>query len=246
MSGSNTAPICPCQEFVHPAVIYNAPGLASISYSPGDYLAFRHALLRALPDETELVQVWRPGAEGDLAVQMVEWWAYLSDVLGFYNERIAIESYLRTATLPESVNRLIQVLGYRPRPALGSRGTLAALLTKNGSILLPKGLQIQSKPGPGKQPQMFELDADTTVATPDLVSARPVPQQPSLVSSSSSSAGDAGRLLLEGRSAASRLARSCCSPMPRRCKARLPRILPGCRSQAPHREPMPTVSRSPR
>ena len=38
---------------------------------------------------------WQPGAEGDLAVQMVEWWAYLADILTFYNERIANEAYPR-------------------------------------------------------------------------------------------------------------------------------------------------------
>ena len=60
---------------------------------------------------------------------MVEWWAYLADILTFYNERIANEAYLGTAQLPESVNHLVQLLGYRPQPALGRKGQLAALLT---------------------------------------------------------------------------------------------------------------------
>ena len=59
---------------------------------------------------------------------MVEWWAYLADVLTFYNERIANQAYLGTADLPESVNRLIQLLGYRPRPAIGATGMVAALV----------------------------------------------------------------------------------------------------------------------
>ncbi len=106
---------------------------------------------------------------------MVEWWAYLADILTFYNERIANQDYLRTADLPESVNRLIRVLGYRPRPGIGATGTLAALLSKQLPLQLPKGLQIQSKPGPGQQPQIFELDADTTINPPDAVSADPAP-----------------------------------------------------------------------
>jgi predicted phage baseplate assembly protein len=208
MSGSSTAPICPCGGFIHPAVVYNGPGLTKISYSPGDYLAFRHALLQALSDENELsrrsggqlIPTWRPAPEGDLAVQMIEWWAYLCDILGFYNERIATQAYLRTADLPESVNRLIQLLGYRPRPALGSHGTLAALLTGRGPITLPQGMQIQSKPGPGKQPQFFELDADTVAGTPDDVTARPVPQRQSLFSAAAQGqANQPGQLLLAGK-----------------------------------------------
>ena len=190
--GTSTAPICPCGTVAFPQVIYNPPGLRTIAYRPGEYVGFRHALLRALPGETELTQIvngqlaqlWRPGAEGDLAVQMVEWWAYLCDVLTFYNERIANQAYLGTADLPESINRLIQILGYRPRPALGARGTLAALLTGTKPLTLAKGFQVQSKPGPGQQPQTFELDADTTVQKPDVVSAQTQPaSQPALPAS---------------------------------------------------------------
>jgi hypothetical protein len=149
-------------------VIFNPPGRTQIDYRAGDYVSFRHVLLRGLPGETELtrvtggrlVQLWRPGARGDLAVQMIEWWAYLADVLTFYNEQIAGEAYLRTAGLPESVNRLIRLLGYRPRPGIGATGLLAAVLNPDTPVTLPKGFAIQSKPGPGKEPQVFELDAE--------------------------------------------------------------------------------------
>jgi Baseplate J-like protein len=170
---SNT-PICPCGGLAVPLTISNPPGRNSISYRVGDYISFREALLRPRPGETELTN-WRPSASGDLAVQMVEWWAYLADILTFYNERIANEDYLRTAELPESVKRLILVLGYRPRPGIGATGTLAALLSSPKPITLPQGFQVQSKPGPGKQPQIFELGAATLVQPPDVVAADPVP-----------------------------------------------------------------------
>ncbi len=57
---------------------------------------------------------------------------------------------------------------------------LAALINKPGLFTLPQSFQIQSKPGPGKQPQIFELDADTTVGAPDAISADP-PPNPALV-----------------------------------------------------------------
>ena len=166
--------ICPCDTLVHPQVISNPAGRNVIAYRVGDYLAFREALLRSRDGEIELAN-WRPGAQGDLAVQMMEWWAYLADILTFYNERIANEDYLRTALLPESVQRLIRILGYRPRPGIGATGTLAALMTGSKPITLPSGFQIQSKPGPGKQPQIFELGAKTLVESPDVISSDPVP-----------------------------------------------------------------------
>src|SRR5437764_2987086 len=157
--------ICPCDTFVHPQVIFNSPGRNVLAYRPGDYRTFRHALLLSRPDEIEL-QNWHPSAKGDLALQMVEWWACLADILTFYNERIANQDYLRTADLPESVQRLIRVLGYRPRPGIGATGTLAALMSGPKPFTLPQGFQIQSKPGPGQQPQVFELNADTLIQPP--------------------------------------------------------------------------------
>jgi hypothetical protein len=181
---------CPCGAVVHPWVVFNPPNQPTIGYRVGDYAAFRHALLRALPDETELtqtidgstIQVWRPGAQGDLAVQMIEWWAYLGDVLTFYNERIATQAYLSVADLPESANRLIQILGYRPRPGIGSSVTLAALLNTTKPVTLPQGFKVQSKPGPGQKPQVFELSLATVLQKPDRVSARTVPTSAPLLS----------------------------------------------------------------
>ena len=93
-----TTPNCPCDVFEPWQVIANTPGLSSLQYRVGDFLTFRHQLLLPLPYEQELIN-WRPSAKGDLALQMVEWWAYLADILTFYNERIANQSYLRTADL---------------------------------------------------------------------------------------------------------------------------------------------------
>lgn len=168
------APICPCDVFVHPTVPHNLAGLDNLTYRVGDYTAFRHALLRSLPGEIELVD-WRPSARGDLALQMMEWWAYLADILTFYNERIANDSYLRTADLPEDVRRLIRLLGYRPRPGIGAHGWVAALSNSPGSLSLPRGFPIGSKPGPGKQPQTFELNQDITLTTLGAVAVDPVP-----------------------------------------------------------------------
>ena len=128
--GNQTEAICPCGTFIHPRVILNPSGRDAISYRVGDYTTFRHALLQARPSEAELtrtdgtriVQIWRPGASGDLAVQMVEWWAYLADVLTFYQERIANESYLRTAAERVSLQEMGELIGYRLRRGLALVG----------------------------------------------------------------------------------------------------------------------------
>src|SRR5262249_74092 len=76
-------------------------------------------------------------------------------------------------------------LGYRPRPGIGARGVVGALLNKQITTTIAKGFQIQSKPGPGKQPQIFEVDADTELLPPDAISADPAPD-PLLIRADSS------------------------------------------------------------
>jgi hypothetical protein len=205
MSSSDMAPNCPCEAIVHPTIVFNPPGRSIIAYRTGDYTTFRHALLQPLEDESELtehvdgrlLQIWRP-TSGDLALQMIEWWAYLADVLTFYNERVASEAYLRTAELPESVNRLIQVLGYRPRPAIAATGVVAALVNSPKPAILPQGFQIQSKPGPGKQPQIFELSAATRIAPPDAMPAVPPPLSVPLVTPGTAGGSATGTVLIAG------------------------------------------------
>jgi hypothetical protein len=174
MSDASDTSACPCDALCHPRAPYNPAGLSTLAYRVGDYAAFREALLRPRGGEAALT-AWRPGAQGDLAVQAVEWWAYLADVLTFYNQRAANQAYLRTADLDESVSRLIQVLGYRPRPGLGARGTVAASTSSPVPITLPAAFPVASKPAPGQDPQLFELDADTVVQPGGAVAAAAAP-----------------------------------------------------------------------
>jgi hypothetical protein len=179
-----TFPVCPC-DGAKLAPPVNLPGLPHVAYRVGTYAAFRSAVLSSLAGEQTLsveqtpsvdsVPVWRTSGAGDLAVMIAEWFAYIADVLTFYNERIANQDYVRTADLPESVAHLIAILGYRPRPAIGATGLLAALVTAGQSATLPAALQFQSKPAPGQSPQTFELHPAVSIGPPDQIPAIPPP-----------------------------------------------------------------------
>ena len=87
-------PICPCDGAPDERTITNRPAQSRIAYRVGDFRTFRHALLSTPPkpfDQEQQLKNWRPSATDDLGTQMLEWWAYLADILTFYNERIANE-----------------------------------------------------------------------------------------------------------------------------------------------------------
>lgn len=107
---------------------------------------------------------WRARETGDLGVMLLEMWAYVLDVLGFYDERIANETYLRTAVRPESLLRLVELIGYHPRPALAARVTLALLAEEgNGPVAVPPGVAFRSGPFGDEPPQVFESGAPAAI-----------------------------------------------------------------------------------
>lgn len=153
---------CPDDAVAHPRVIANPSGLPTIDYRIGDYTTFRRALLATGSGESALTG-WQPGSDDDLGAQLLEWWAYLADVLVFYNERALSTALLRTATLAEDIQRTIRLIGYRPRPGIGSTGVVAALTDSSRPFTLMRGLPIQGPGAPGLPPQVFELDEDIEI-----------------------------------------------------------------------------------
>ena len=61
------------------------------------------------------------------------------DILTFYQERLANESYLRTATQLDSLTQLSRLIGYQPSPGIAASTYLA--FTHDGSD--------RPAPGPG-------------------------------------------------------------------------------------------------
>jgi uncharacterized phage protein gp47/JayE len=105
---------------------------------------------------------WHEGITGDYQTMFVELWAYLGDILTFYQERIANEAYLQTATQRNSLLQLAGLVDYQPSPGSGADGLIAFLAAKNQSIVVPAGFRVGSKPAPGKPTVVFETAAAIT------------------------------------------------------------------------------------
>jgi hypothetical protein len=186
---------CRCESCCAQQQVTNPPGLATIAYRVDEFAGFRHALLQPLPDEQALVG-WHP-APGDLGLQVLEWWAYLADILTFYNERIANEDYLRTADLPASVAHLVALLGFVPRPAIAAVGQVAAIRSPsrpNEPVIVPAGLQLASTATPGVPVQTFEAAAATFTGA----SSGPIVLPPSTAVVSAPDANGRRSVLLQG------------------------------------------------
>jgi len=155
---------CGCCEGIAaetPAAVTNPPGLSAVAYRIGQHATFKASMLAALSTARNAgLQALKTRAEDDFTIAVTDALATTLDVLTFYQERIANESYLRTATERLSVLHLARLLGYELRPGVAASTSLAFTLDETAGapevITLAPGLKVQSIPGPDEQPQTFE------------------------------------------------------------------------------------------
>jgi hypothetical protein len=156
-----------------PATIDNRTGLSAIAYRSGTWAQFKASMLDALSAAPALAGL-QTRSDDDFTIALLDSWAVICDILTFYTERIANESYLRTATELVSVGELAKLIGYKLRPGVAASAPLSftmdtPLLTPPGpsnpptgsptSIALGTGTQAQTVPDPGAQPATFETVA---------------------------------------------------------------------------------------
>jgi len=150
-------------EALTPLPTANRPGLPALSYRIGSHATFLETMKARLSssDYPKLAELTTREAD-DPAIALLDAWATVADVLTFYQERIANEGYLRTATERRSVLELARLVGYQPRPGVASSAYLAYTLDDNfkEEVTIPKGARSQSVPGPGELPQSFETSED--------------------------------------------------------------------------------------
>lgn len=147
---------CGCGEPDAPAAprgVFNRAGLPAITWRIGEFAGFRAAALRRL-SETLPQLTTREG--DDHAITLIELWAAMADVLGFYHERIANETFLRTATDRDSLRRLVRLLDYRPFAGLAAETAVAFTLAPDATLTIKPGIKLMSVPGQDETPQIFE------------------------------------------------------------------------------------------
>jgi len=146
-----------------PTAIDNRAGLSAIAYRSGKHSSFKQTMLARLSGASALGNL-TTRADDDAAIALLDAWATTADVLTFYNERIANEAYLRTATERRSLLELGRLIGYELRPGVAASTVLAFRCEEVQGVppvrtTIPSGTKVQSVPEPGEQPQLFETIA---------------------------------------------------------------------------------------
>lgn len=126
-----------------------------IDYVTKDYAGFRQLLLDQIPAR---IPDWVERSEADLGTALIELFAEAADRLSYYQDRVANEAYLATATQRRSVQLHAALVGYRMRPGVAAATyvyfeALQATLIRAGTQILTKAergdVAVAFETGPG-------------------------------------------------------------------------------------------------
>jgi len=181
---------CETPQLAHSAH-YNRPALSALAYRLAAHRGFLERMIAQLtrdqlpeeavltpkeqepenrPAESEVTRRRRPLAAlttrdpTDPSIALMDAWAAVANVLAFYQERIANEGFLRTATERRSVLELARAIGYELKPGVAASTVLKFIIdTAKDSppeVRLVRGARVLSIPVKEEPPQPFETIED--------------------------------------------------------------------------------------
>jgi Bacterial Ig-like domain/Baseplate J-like protein len=156
--------------------VYNRPGLPSVAFRAGTHPTLLQRMLRDIPGvspdgRTRPLARLRTRASDDPSIALLDAWAMVGDVLTFYQERIANEGFLRTATERRSVLELARMIGYELGPGVAAGTRLVFQVESRVAVedqspsglgpptreaIVPRGTKVRSIPAKEGLPQTFE------------------------------------------------------------------------------------------
>jgi hypothetical protein len=135
-----------------------------IDYRSRDYTAIRDDLIGLIPN---FAPQWTSRDGSDFGIVLVELFAYMGDILNYYIDRAANESFLSTSTQRDTVLNIARLFNYTPNPPTEAQFNLTALNTlTSGSVTLKTGAQFATSPDTTGNQIYFEyLGSDVVIAS---------------------------------------------------------------------------------
>lgn len=126
-----------------------------VDYLSRDYDSFRQAVVDLIPLK---IPEWTDRSEADFGIVLVELFAYMADILSYYQDRIANEAFLHSAQERRSVIEHLRLIGYELAPAAAAAGKLSVIIANNVNSVIEvrKGDQFATQSGKDRRSVTFE------------------------------------------------------------------------------------------
>lgn len=115
--------------------------IPQVDYTSRDYDSIRQDIINLIP---EYAPEWTNRDPADFGMTILESFAYIGDLLNYYIDRAANESFITTASQRESVLQLARLLSYRPTDTTASTVTLTFKNSTASPIVVPALTQVST------------------------------------------------------------------------------------------------------
>jgi hypothetical protein len=136
-----------------------------IDYLARDYASFRQALIDLIPAK---LPEWTDRSEADFGIVLIELFAYMADILSYYQDRIANEAFLATAQERRSVIQHLRLIGYEMAPAAPALALLSVVVgnNSNDTIEIRSGDQFSTPTTNQRKSVLFEYTETKPLVIP--------------------------------------------------------------------------------
>ena len=150
------------------APVSNIP--VSIDYTGRDYYSLRDELIARI--QTRIPE-WTASDPADFGVALVEAFAYMGDLMSYYIDRVANESFITTATQRDSLLNIALTYGYTPA---GYRAATVDVTFSNSSeanVTIPAGTVVTGTVVIGDTAETVYFTTDAEAVVPSIVGETP-------------------------------------------------------------------------
>lgn len=135
--------------------------LPQVDYTSRDYASIRQDLLNLIPN---FAPQWTSRDASDFGVVLLELFSYMGDLMNYYIDRAANESFITTSTQRDTVLNIAKLLNYTPNDPFPATGVVNLTNSTAASIIVPALTQVATAPdGTGSQ-LVFETNSTITVS----------------------------------------------------------------------------------
>jgi hypothetical protein len=114
-----------------------------IDYSSRDYASIFSDLVARIP---LFLPEWTSQSINDFGMVLLQMFAYVGDIIGYYEDRLAGEAFIQTATQAVSIINLAAMLDYQPTLSIGASVTLQITISSavSGPVTIPVGTEFST------------------------------------------------------------------------------------------------------
>lgn len=141
--------------------VVKTPKLVNVNYTNQDFWSMKSRLIDFIKEKFS--DSFNDFVESDLAIMLIENWAFLADTLSFKIDQIANEIFIDTVSEVDNAFRLALLVGFKPQPPIGAKSLWAAsinnVLDTDLFIDTPVEISVNTEDGL-KTIELFAGDSD--------------------------------------------------------------------------------------